>query len=271
MAGRISRRRFLGNSLAALGAFLLVEGNSEANTLEITHHIIQMPGLAAPLKLVQLTDLHRSLFVSEKFIARVVDATNALHPDVILLTGDFVTGSSDYAESCVRQLARLQAPLGKYAVLGNHDYHCDNHLGGQVIAEALETAEIETLVNRSLRLKNGMRLVGVDDLLEGVPDIGLSFAEYRLGEPTLIMTHNPGIFELLRSFNHVTLAGHTHGGQLFVPGVTRHLVRSGYVRGWYQDEGFPGRLYISRGLGTIHVPLRLCSVPEIALFHLQPV
>src|SRR5579871_3879832 len=145
----LSRRQFVARNMALLGTVILTQGNEEANNLEVTHHRIAMPHLRAPTRLVQLTDLHRSWCVSEGFIARIVTQTNALHPDLILLTGDFVTGSSRFVYSCVKQLGRLHAPLGMYGVLGNHDYWCDNNQGALAVAESLETVDIRLLMNTS--------------------------------------------------------------------------------------------------------------------------
>ncbi len=240
MATQYRRREALLRGAALAGTFAFVEGNALANRLDITHHTVPIPNLDRPLRVVQITDLHRSQFVSEAYVGRVVAAANALSPDITLLTGDFVTRTSDYAQSCMRQLAGLRATSGKYAVLGNHDYWCDGGEGGPVIYDWLEQTGIEVLTNRSTKLANGLRLVGVDDLVAGVINYPLCFENVRPNEPVVVMSHNPATFPYLCQYDYVTLAGHTHGGQIYVPGIA-DLYLGKYQRGWYRKEpGLPG-------------------------------
>ncbi len=271
-AERLSRRQFLLRNGALLATATFVQGSEETQHLSLTRHEVRIAGLKAPVRVAQLSDLHRSWCVSEAFIAQIVARTNALHPDLILLTGDFVTQSSRYAESCMRHLQDLRAPMGRYAVLGNHDYWCDNFTGAPVIAQHLADIGVELLTNRSVRLDHNLRLVGVDDGNSGHPDLPLAFEHMETGEAVLAMTHNPLLFPLLSTYPCITLAGHTHGGQVNVPFITDAIVgsRTRFIRGWYEEPHYPGRLYVSRGLGTVHVPLRLNSAPEIALFTLLP-
>ena len=271
-AERLSRRQFLLRNGSLLAAASLVQGSEETHQLSLTRHELRMPGLSAPVRVAQLSDLHRSWCVSEEFIAQIVARTNALRPDLILLTGDFVTRSSGYAESCMRHLQHLHAPMGRYAVLGNHDYWCDHHRGAPVIAQWLADIGVDLLTNRSVRLEHNLRLVGIDDGSAGDPNLPVAFERLEPGEAALAMTHNPMLFPLLSRYPCVTLAGHTHGGQINIPVITDAIVgtRTRFIRGWYKEPDAPGRLYISRGLGTVHVPLRLNAAPEIALFTLLP-
>lgn len=271
-AERISRRQFLLRNGALLGAAVFVESNEETHHLSITHHEVRMSGLRAPVRVAQLSDLHRSWCVSERFIAEIVAETNRLQPDLILLTGDFVTKSSRYAESCMRHLQDLRAPLGRYAVLGNHDYWCDHFTGSAIIAQHLADIGVDLLTNRSVRLEPNLRLVGIDDGNSGHPDLPLAFDRMEAGEAVLAMTHNPLLFPLLSRYPCITVAGHTHGGQINVPFISDAIIgtRTPYVRGWYAEGTAPGRMYVCRGLGTVHVPLRLNATPEIAHFTLIP-
>ncbi len=271
-AERLSRRDFALRSLGLLTTATLVHGNEETNHLSLTRHTVRIPNLKAPVRVVQLSDLHRSWCVSEDFIAQIVAEANALKPDLLLLSGDFVTRSSGYADSCMRHLAELKAPMGRFAVLGNHDYWCDHNTGAPIIAAHLADIGVELLTNRSVRLDHNLRLVGVDDGAAGDPNLPLAFERVEPGESVLAMTHNPMLFPLLSRYPCVTLAGHTHGGQVNIPLITDAIVgsRMPFIRGWYSIPNAPGRLYISRGLGTVHVPLRINSAPEIALFELVP-
>ncbi|HLK55457.1 MAG TPA: metallophosphoesterase [Chthonomonadaceae bacterium] len=268
--GRISRRQFILRNLTLLASVTVMEGLNEAALIEVTRHTVPLRRLQEPVRVVQITDLHRSWCVSEDFISSVISRTNVLQPDLVLLTGDFVTVSSKYAPSCMQQIERIQATLGKYAVLGNHDYWCDHHKGGATIADGLQSVGVEVVINRSTKLANGLRLVGLDDVLSGRPNLDAGFAQVEGGEPVLAMTHNPNLFYRLAKYDCVTLAGHTHGGQINVPFLSDTLMASPFTRGWYSFPDAPGKLYVSRGLGTIHVPIRLRSRPEIAVFDLIP-
>lgn len=269
----LTRRQLLGRGLAATGALIAAQSEYETNTLTVTRHALHLPGLKSPCCLVQVSDLHRSWCVSAGFIADVVAATNALKPDIVALTGDFVTRHSDYMGSCVAELQQLRAPLGLFAVLGNHDYKADNYRGAPAIMEGLQQINVTVLTNRSERLDNNLRLVGVDDFREGKPDPDAAFRAVRKGEAVLALTHSPFMFPAMCRYDCVTLAGHTHGGQINIPGVTTALMpgRMRYQRGWYREPAEPGRLYVSRGLGVVGAPFRLFAPPEIAVFDLIPV
>ncbi|HZT43989.1 MAG TPA: metallophosphoesterase [Chthonomonadaceae bacterium] len=266
-----SRRRFL-RGLAAVGALAIGQEFNERTHIRVSRQTIFVRRLPAPMRLAQLSDLHRSWCVEESFIARIVEETNALQPDVVALTGDFVTISSEYAASCVQQLSRLRARLGLYGVLGNHDYWCDSRKGGPAVAEALTSVSVQMLTNRNLRLDNGLFLVGVDDCWAGRPDPEAAFRGVPAGAPAVTLTHNPNLFRDLCVYDCVTLAGHTHGGQIDLPFVTQiYLGRHNrYKAGWYGEPNRPGRLYVSRGLGVVGIPVRIRATPEIAVFDLLP-
>ncbi len=268
----MTRRQFALRGVILAGALGVTDIEYETQAIAVTHHTSRTPGLKQPCRVVQISDLHRSWCVPESFVDRVVARANSLAPDVVALTGDFVTRHSSYIESCTRALRSLQAPLGLFAVLGNHDNAADDWRGGPVVAEGLETLGIQMLTNRSARLDNGLRLVGVDDFRTGRPDPDAAFRHVHRGEAVLAMTHNPFAFGAMCGRDCVTLAGHTHGGQIIVPGLTAHVVgaRMRYQHGWYQEPRQPGRMYVSRGLGVVGLPFRYHCLPEIAVFNLLP-
>ncbi|MCS6775872.1 MAG: metallophosphoesterase [Chloroherpetonaceae bacterium] len=274
----LSRRQFLVRTLALFGADLLGTAISERQRIATTFHRIPLRALRQPVRLVQLSDLHRSWCVPEGFIAHVVRRANALRPDVVLLTGDFVTHSAHYAESCAAQLAHLRAPLGCYACLGNHDHDCSRQRGCPAVTRALAEAGVRMLTNRNLRLDPRLWIVGIDDCFTGHPDPEAAFRNIPATEPVIAMTHNPIYYHVLRNFPCLTLAGHTHGGQINLPIITsvfmqaRQFGRSVqlYKQGWFHEPGYPGRMYVSRGLGVVGIPLRFRATPEIAVFDLIP-
>lgn len=268
----MSRRQILLGGLATLGLLGAADSAYETGAIEVTRHRLPLRGLSRPCRVVQITDLHRSWCVSEAFISRIVALTNALRPDLVLLTGDFVTHRSDYIHSCTNALKTLCAPLGQYAVLGNHDYSCDEWQGSKAVTLGLKRIGIQMLTNHNTRLDNGLRLIGIDDHDTGDPDPARAFHRVKRGEPVLAMTHNPLLFRTVCAYDAVFLSGHTHGGQIVVPLLTQLFSddRARYLSGWFDEPGWPGRLYVSRGLGVMTVPMRLNCLPEIACFDLVP-
>jgi predicted MPP superfamily phosphohydrolase len=199
-------------------------------------------------------------------LRHAVAAANAARPDLILLTGDFVSNKSSDIAPCAQILAPLKAPLGVYAILGNHDYYTD----GPAVARHLAELGFHVLLNRSLLLPNGLRIVGLDDDRYKHTDVIQSFREVQPDEPTLVMAHNPALVEKLAERECIVFSGHTHGGQVRVPVLTaREIRRIGakhYEQGWYTVG--KAKLYVNRGLGQVGIPLRLFCRPELALFTL---
>ncbi len=237
--------------------------------IETTEHNISVPHLPPALqglRVAHLTDFHRSRHTSDIVLRDAVAAANAARPDLILLTGDYVTNNSRDIAPCAQILAPLKAPLGVYAILGNHDYHTD----GPEMERHLVELGFHVLLNRSLLLPNGLRIVGLDDDRYHRTDVPQAFREVRPEEPTLVMAHNPALIERLADRECIVVAGHTHGGQVRVPFLTaREIRRIGakhYAQGWYTVG--KAKLYVNRGLGQVGIPLRLFCRPELALFTL---
>jgi predicted MPP superfamily phosphohydrolase len=271
--GVISRRQFFGRNASLVMAVAAAECISEATHIETLRYTVPLTGLKSPIRVVQLTDLHRSIFVTEAYIARVVRMANALQPDLVLLTGDFISYDTCYLPSCLRHIAKLNAPLGLYAVLGNHDYAADAYTGGPKIAEGLRRIGVHMLIDRSTKLANGIRLIGLDDVTTQAPCIDAGFQYALPDEPTIVMTHNPQLWSHeLQHRDCLTVCGHTHGGQINLPLITEivHPDRTWFLKGWFRRNGLPGRLYVSRGLGVVNVPMRFRSRPELTVFDLVP-
>jgi hypothetical protein len=211
-------------------------------------------------------------------IRRIVDRASALNSDIVLLLGDFIA-SYRFAFNHVpdpvwaAELARLSAPLGTWAILGNHDWWHD--LKG--VRAALAGAKIPVLENDALLLgPAGQRfwLAGIGDQLaiplgygryRGVDDLPLTLSRIKTDDPVLLMVHEPDIFPRVPERVALTLAGHTHGGQIRVPFLWQHFVPSRYgARFAYghvvEDER---HLIVSGGLGTSIIPARLGVPPEI--------
>ena len=230
-----------------------------------------LPGAFRGFRILQLSDIHHSLFVPRDWIADVVDLSNRLKPDLIALTGDFVTYSRASIEPVAEILGGLRARMGVVAVLGNHDFR----VGADVIERALLRRRIDVLRNRHLCLEQDgekLHVAGVDDYhygsdlqraLRGIPDAA----------PTVLLAHNPRLVTLAACHGvGLMLSGHTHGGQVNVPllGTVygRSPERLRYKIGW--DRLGETQVYVSRGIGTIVLPWRFRCPAEIACLELEP-
>jgi predicted MPP superfamily phosphohydrolase len=238
--------------------------------IECTEHRVAVPSLPPELRglrIVQLTDLHRSKLTPDRRLRHAVALANSICPDLILLTGDFVTADSADIEPCGHILAPLEAPLGRYAVLGNHDFTA----GAPAVERMLTRLGIHVLTNESVKLENGLRLVGLEDDRHGKPDAVRAFRDVQEDEATLVLSHNPVGAELVAQHPCIVFSGHTHGGQIRLPVLTAQQVRrigsKHYRAGWFTVG--QARLYVNRGLGQVGLPLRFLCRPEISLFILE--
>jgi len=237
--------------------------------IERTEHTLTFPHLPEALqglRIVQLSDIHRSRLTPDSLIRQAVEVANRACPDLIVLTGDYVTDQQTDIEPCASLLASLSAPLGVYAILGNHDHIA----GAQIVARALRRIGARVLINESVLLSNGLRIVGIEDDQPHRWNLHRAFAHCRTGEPTLVLAHNPSQVDQFPEKECYVLSGHTHGGQIHVPVLTAQKVRAigsaHYRAGWYTVGR--ARLYVHRGLGCVGLRLRFRAVPEVAVFTL---
>ena len=257
-------------------AFNLSEAARSALTepfrLTIEHHQIQLRRLPRELdgfRIVQLSDLHHSPFTSREQIERAIDTANSLQPDIVALTGDYVSKEREYAAPCAELLGALRPRHGVYAVLGNHDHWTDAAL----ITDLFRAEGITVLVNQGMRFeKNGAAfwLAGVDDTMVGLEDLPLALAGSSEHEFKLLLAHNPIILrKAARAGVDLVLSGHTHGGQVSLrsernaAGRPRRRLLKGLAR---QGET---QIYVTRGLGTVVLPVRFGCPPEVSLLELR--
>ncbi len=235
---------------------------------------IPIPGLAEDLdglRIVQLTDIHLSPFLSERELAHCVAMANETHPHLALVTGDMISASRDPLEACLRHLSALQAEAGIFGCLGNHEIYAD--------AEAYATIEgarlgIRYLRKEAERLKFGgatMNLAGVDYQLFHKPYLRGAEKLVEPGMFNVLLSHNPDVFPVAaRQGYDLTVAGHTHGGQVRVEILREDLniarFFTPYVDGLYNEGN--RSIFVSRGIGTIGLPARLGAPPEVALLRL---
>ena len=268
--------------LGAVAALLLLGAQAfvvEPSSLEVHRATLALPGWPAthqPLTVALIADLHTGApWQGLDALRRVVDTTNALRPDLVLLLGDYVIhgvlgGHFVPPEESAPLLGRLVAPLGVFAVLGNHDHWFD---GGRVRA-ALEAAGIPVLEDRARRIERpggDFWLVGLKDYWEEDRDLPGAIAPLTDELPALAFTHNPDVFATLPGRFALVLAGHTHGGQVDLPLLGRPIVPSAYgqryASGHIVEDG--RHLFVTTGIGTSIVPVRFGVPPEIVLLTLR--
>lgn len=244
----------------------------EPHQLTIEHHQIylhRLPKEFDGFRIVQLSDIHHSPFTSKEIIARAVRTATSLQPDIIALTGDYISKERAYAAPCAELMGRLRARHGVFAVLGNHDHWTDAAL----ITDLFRAEGITMLVNEGMRFeKNGAAfwLAGVDDSMVGLEDVSLALAGSRADEMKLLLAHNPiCLRRAARAGVDLVLSGHTHGGQVNLrsekasKGRSRRRLLKGLAR-----EG-DTQIYVSRGLGTVVLPVRFGCPPEVSLLELR--
>ncbi|MBW6454785.1 MAG: metallophosphoesterase, partial [Trueperaceae bacterium] len=231
-----------------------------------------LAGLREPLRIAWLTDLHHGQYVRTASVRAWVDAALAESPDVVLLGGDLVDQrpGADGDETLVAELARLRAPLGVLAVWGNHDRA---RLRGMAsFAAALRAAGIDVLVNRGVAVRDDLHVAGLDDFRVGRPDLEATLADRPAVGATLLLSHNPDVLPTVPLDVGLTLSGHTHGGQVVLPGVGALYTSSQYgdrfLAGWVEG---PARGYVSRGLGVSSLPVRINCPAELTVLDLAPV
>ncbi len=273
----MNRRSFVSRSLVGVMATPLLGlgyGSFEATWLRVDRQTVAVPNLPPAFQgktVALLADPHHSQFVNLDFIQSAVDRINALAPDMVLLPGDFVHSHPDhiYMRPCLEVLSRLQAPLGVFAVPGNHDHWDDVAL----LHDCLDEFGIVDLTNTGRWIElNGerLRLAGVDDLWEGQPDLNAALDGVRPYDCCLLLCHNPDYVEHLRDRRvGLVLSGHTHGGQVLIPGYYSH------VPSYYGKKYLAGlvatpwtQVFVSRGVGVSGTAIRFCCRPEINLLTL---
>lgn len=274
----MSRRlvALLAASVVALGfgVYAFVIEPSSLVRRDVTLELPRWPAACADLRVAVLADLHAGApyFGLEK-VDTVVQAVLDAKPDLILLAGDYVIqgvlgGTPIEPETIAQHLEPLTKAALTFAVLGNHDHWLDpvrvtRALADRGIVVLADTRETFTKAACSLTI------VGVADFLEGKPNVAQAFAD--AAEPILALTHNPDVFPQIPKHAALTIAGHTHGGQVALPLVGRPIIPSEfgerYALGAIVEDG--KHLFVSSGLGTSIMPVRFRVVPEIVVLTLR--
>jgi predicted MPP superfamily phosphohydrolase len=281
-----SRRAFIGRAVTTATAmpfvgagYGLLYGRLNLETTAPRIHLPRLPQALRGFRIAQLSDIHIGPFMPEEEIRRYVAIANALKPDLIVLTGDYVIFDPTTAPHVVRALSGLRAPLGVYGCLGNHDgwARCEDELTAMFAQTGFRMLRQQAV---PITVPGGaFNLIGVDfqtrrpfgrspmvrRFLEGVDRLMVP------DQVNILLSHNPDTFDRAAELGiDLSLAGHTHGGQAALEFISPEIAPSRlvtpYVAGRFEKPG--GQLYVNRGIGTIGVPIRIGAPPEITVFEL---
>jgi uncharacterized protein len=278
-----TRRNFLwlaAGSAAGLAFYAGEIARHELEILELTIKLPRLPDAFAGMKIVQISDFHFREFTEAAFLRAVVRRVNDLAPDLVVLTGDFVSNKPlgnrigiKMGYHCAELLSHIECPL-RYAILGNHDAL----VSSRAVTDALLTHGIPVLANGFVPLeRDGQRiwLAGTKDALMQKPDLATALPSGRKPdrEPLILLSHEPDYadYAVGRQIDLV-LSGHTHGGQIllpFIPPLLLPELGTKYVHGLFRlRDGM--QLYVNRGIGAVNLPFRFRCPPEITAITLQP-
>jgi predicted MPP superfamily phosphohydrolase len=275
-----SRRLFLKTLLTgaagvgAVGAAVGYARYVEPRSLRVERVPVEIAGLPDGLdglRIAQLSDFHLGPLVRIEHVRRAVRLANSLEPDVIVVTGDFVSVARRYVGPAVGATAELSARLGVFAVLGNHDFW----VAPRMIASLLRRAGVVVLRNETaVVFRDGvtLNLAGVDDMWARADDLDQALAGVQPGDPIILLSHNPDLApDAAPRGVSLLLAGHTHGGQVRLPIVGPLVVPSKYGKLWAAGLHRVGSmsLYVNRGVGLIAPPVRFLCPPEVTLLQLR--
>lgn len=281
----------MGAAGAALGAAAIVGDGVifEANQPQLVS--IEVPLTRLPeswdgFRIAQLSDLHYDDYFSVVPLRKAIAMVNGLQPDLVVLTGDFVTSplsdprrrntrrgaraAAKAIEPCAELLAQLRAKSGVLAILGNHDVSAD----APYVTAVLQSHAIPVLINRSVSLEregNRLWLSGVDDVLEGKANLDLTLSGIPPAEPVVLLAHEPDWADYVAKRPvDLQISGHSHGGQIRLPLVgAPYLPLLGRKYPWGLRRIGPLTLYTNCGIGTIRIAMRLNCPPEVTLFTLR--
>jgi hypothetical protein len=264
-------------AVAALGAYALLVEPRRVRVRRVELRLDRWPRVYDGFKLALIADLHAGTpHVGVDRVEQVAALADREGPDLVALLGDFVDDEAAFSDAVrpadvARALARIRAPLGRVAVLGNHDWRT----GGEAVRAALRGAGIPVLENEARLLRDArtpLWVAGLADATERVPDVAAALAPVPEDAALIVLSHDPDLFPSVPDRAALTVSGHTHGGQVSIPllrpRVTPSLFGDRYVAGHVEEGG--RHLFVSRGVGTSTWPLRFRSPPEVVVLTLRP-
>lgn len=274
-----SRRQFLSQAGFALAAMPFAAASYGAYVAREEYELVRQPILIENLPppfdgytILQLTDIHAGLFMTESQMEEFVSLANGLNADLIALTGDYVSYSNVYARTFLRAFGKLRAREGVVAIWGNHDVFTDSR---STLAEGFRASEIKLLDNESMELSRGgdrIHLAGVDYISQSNPTLSRSLKGIDLSGTTILLSHQPNVLPDAERYGiDLQLSGHTHGGQMKIEFLGNNIsparLVSQYTAGLYRSG--KTQMYLSRGIGTTGVPIRWSAMPEVTLLTLR--
>ncbi|WP_077617654.1 metallophosphoesterase [Bacillus sinesaloumensis] len=285
MQKNYTRRQFIKRAFAATSTVVVASTLGywyaryvEPKQLEITTHTIQHPKVPKEfhnIKIVQFSDTHVGHHFTIDQLKKIVDKINGLKPDLLLFTGDLMDEPNKYAgiSQLIPVLRSLEAPLGKFAIYGNHDH---GGYGSEIYKNLMKQTDFTLLMNTSREVilnDSTITIVGLDDVMLGRPDFEQAFQNVDSSRFTILLAHEPDIAErAAKKGAHMQLSGHSHGGQIQLPFVGP-LITPPLGSIYYEGDHIIGPnkmfLYVNRGIGTTRLPLRFLAKPEISVFTLQ--
>lgn len=274
---QLTRRSFLKLSALSAAGLALYSAEVARHELSIEEHTIRLarlPEAFRGMRVVQISDFHYAEYSEAYFLREMVDRVNRLRPDMVVLTGDFVSYgllpvsyARRHAGGCAEILSEISCPL-RYAILGNHDVG----VGQRYVVGPLHENGIPVLLNQAVPLERGgqrLWVAGLNSASEGRSRPEQAIPETR-GEPTMVLAHEPDILPQVARYKvDLMLSGHTHGGQVRLPFLPPlHLPPLGrkYVEGLFRQG--ETQLYVNRGIGAVGLPFRLNCPPEITVLTL---
>ena len=278
----VTRRNFLLGSTAAAAGMAFYSGEIARHEISVVTQPIsieRLPEAFHDFRIVQISDIHYDEFTEPSFLERVIERVNWLEPDLVLLTGDFISFTPMPRAFALGAMYRCAAALHKiacpqiFAVMGNHD----SFLGAPTIKPILAAVDIPMLVNEHVPIERGggrLWLCGTHDPVTHVPNLWSAIPGLHDG-PVLLMCHAPDYADYLLTQPRGQLvdfmvSGHTHGGQVRIPFLPAYHLPAGgqkYIEGLFRFNRM--QLYVNKGIGTVGLPFRLNCPPEITLFTLQ--
>ncbi len=274
LSKRISAAVSAGKPLRELASNLSITARhalAEADTLTIeTVQILlkRLPKNLEGFRIVHLSDIHHSPFTSLEHISRAVEIANQLKPDMFVLTGDFVSHETEYIQPMAEAMGKLESEFGTFACLGNHDHRTD----AEMVTNSLRGENIRVLINEGFRFTArgaSVWLCGVDDYMVGQTDLRAALRGSFPDEMKMLLAHNPKtIYRAARASVDLMFSGHTHGGQVRLRDDEKKILpRRKFASGLYRRKDT--QVYITRGIGTVVLPVRFGCPPEISLIELR--
>ncbi|MVP01766.1 metallophosphoesterase [Paenibacillus lutrae] len=279
---KMTRRAFLGKGKIVVGAFLAAPFASygyarfaEPKWIRTTHVPLRMSRLPKAfdgMRIVHFSDVHIGPYLSPDELPQLMERIQSLNPDLICFTGDLYDYRVYDKARVTAALASLKAPLGKFAVLGNHDYY----ESPRETEKVFQSAGFELLTNRSVPVVQGksqIRVAGVDDMWEGRPELDRALQGTTGQEFVLLLSHAPDFADIaLERPVDLQLSGHSHGGQVRLPfygALTTPMHGKKYVDGLYKLGGGKLHVYTNRGIGMTLHPVRFWCRPELTVLTLS--